>query len=408
MVLLLAVACGLSVANLYYAQPLLDTIAASFGVSSGTAGLVVTLGQIGYAVGLALLVPVGDLVSPRRLVPIVLTGTAAALVASALAPTIGALIAAALLVGLGSVAAQILVPLAANLAADHNRGQVVGKVMSGLLIGILLARTLSGFVAATGSWRSIYWLGAVLMTGLAVVLARALPAVGTRSSLGYGGLLKSTVHLLTSEPVLRRRCVFGGLGMAAFSAFWTTIAFLLANAPYGYSDEVIGLFGLVGAAGALCANVAGRSVDRGHGKLATFVFAGAIAVSFAPIAAGRTSVGWLIVGIVVLDVGVQGMQVTNQSIIYAVAPHARSRITSAYMVCYFTGGALGSAVAASVYESAGWTGVCWLGAGIGAAAVVASIADARRPPAPVRPPNPPHLPVTAQSAVAAQTPESAR
>ncbi len=403
MVLLLAVACGLSVANLYYAQPLLHTIASSFGVGSGTAGLVVTLGQIGYAIGLALLVPVGDLVSPRRLVPIVLSGTAAALVASALAPTIGALIAAALLVGLGSVAAQILVPLAANLADDDHRGQVVGKVMSGLLIGILLARTLAGFVAATGSWRSIYWVAAVLMTALALVLAKALPPVVHQSKLSYGSLLKSTVHLLASEPLLQRRCLFGALGMAAFSVFWTTMAFLLASPPYSYSDEVIGLFGLVGAAGALCANLAGRSVDRGHGRLATSVFTAAIAVSFAPIAAGRTSVGWLIVGIVVLDIGVQGLQVTNQSIIYTVAPLARSRITSAYMVCYFTGGAIGSAVAAMTYDTAGWNGICWLGVAIGAAALVLSFGDARWPA--VKPPSPPR---PAASAAPTRTSETAR
>ena len=381
MVLLLAVACGISVANLYYSQPLLHTIAKSFGAGSGTAGLVVTLSQIGYAVGLALLVPLGDLIAPRKLVPLVLAGTAVALVASALAPSIGTLIGVALLVGLGSVAAQILVPLAANLAEDDKRGQVVGTVMSGLLLGILLARTLAGFVAATGSWRSIYWVAAVLVTVLAIVLARALPPVKAPSELSYGQLLRSTVRLLANEPLLRRRCALGSLGMAAFSAFWTTMAFLLASPPYGYSDEVIGLFGLVGAAGALCANVAGRSVDRGHGRIATGVFAVAVAVSFLPIFAGKTSVGWLIVGIVVLDVGVQGLQVTNQSIIYGIAPNARSRITSAYMVVYFTGGAIGSAVAGSVYDSSGWTGICWLGAGIGVAAILLSAVDAIWPAA---------------------------
>lgn len=383
LVLLLAVACGLSVANLYYAQPLLHTIAASFGVGSGTAGLVVTFAQIGYAVGLAFLVPVGDLIAPRRLVPIVLSVTAAALVTSALAPSIGVLIAISLLVGLGSVAAQILIPFAATLADDARRGQVVGTVMSGLLLGILLARTLSGLVASTGSWRTIYWVAAALVTGLVIVLARALPELTVRSELSYGQLLRSTVQLFTSEPLLRRRCMLGALGMAAFSVFWTTVAFLLASPPYGYSDAVIGLFGLVGAAGALCASLAGRFADRGHSRSATGVFTAAMAVSFAVLAAGRMSVGWLIVGIVVLDIGVQGLQVTNQSLIYTVAPTARSRITSAYMVCYFAGGAIGSATAGAVYESSGWNGICLLGGGIGIAAVLLWIVDALRPVRPV-------------------------
>jgi predicted MFS family arabinose efflux permease len=379
MVLLLAVACGLAVANLYYAQPLLDTIAHSFGVGSGTAGLIVTLGQIGYAIGLALLVPVGDLVQPRRLVPAVLAVTTVALVASALAPNIGVLIGLATLVGLGTVAGQILVALAATLASDEKRGQVVGTVMSGLLLGILLARTVSGFVAATGSWRTVFWVAAVLGLLMVVVLSRALPVTRPKPGVRYGGLLRSTVQIFLAEPLLRRRCGLGALGMATFSVFWTSIAFLLAGAPYHYSDEVIGLFGLVGAAGALCATYAGRLADQGRSGLATTVFCVLIAGSFGPIAAGSTSVWWLIVGIVLLDIGVQGLQVTNQSIIYTVAPHARSRITSAYMVCYFTGGAIGSALAGTVYSSAGWAGICWLGAGIGMVASLLSVVALRRP-----------------------------
>jgi predicted MFS family arabinose efflux permease len=380
LVLLLAVSCGVAVANLYYAQPLLHTIAHSFGVRSGTASLIVTLGQIGYAVGLALLVPVGDLIQPRRLVPAVLTITAVALVVSALAPNITVLIVVALLVGLGTVAAQILVPLAASLASDEKRGQVVGTVMTGLLLGILLARTVSGFVAAAGSWRTVFWVAAALTLTLVIVLSRALPVTRPQPGLRYGGLLRSTVQLFLDQPMLRRRCALGALGMATFSVFWTTIAFLLAGPPYHYSDEVIGLFGLVGAAGALCASFAGKLADRGHSGLTTSVFTGLIAVSFAPIAAGRTSVWWLIVGIVLLDVGVQGLQVTNQSLIYTVAPHARSRITSAYMVCYFAGGAAGSAAAGAVYDSWGWGGICWLGAGIGVAASVLSAVTMRQAP----------------------------
>lgn len=372
--LLLAVACGVSVANLYYAQPLLSTVAAGLGTGPGTAGLVVTLSQVGYAVGLALLVPAGDMLDRRRLVPAVLGLTALALVGSAAAPSIGVLIALAALVGVGSVAAQILVPLAASLASDHDRGRVVGTVMSGLLVGILLARTASGIVAGASSWRVVYVVAAVIVVGLAAVLAVALPREAPRPRLAYPALLRSIVTLWRAEPLLRRRAALGGLGFAAFSVFWTTMAFLLAGPPYHYSDTVIGLFGLVGAAGALCANAAGRLADRGRAPAATLGFSAAIAVSFLPIWFGRHSLVALIVGIVVLDIGVQGLHVTNQSLIYRLSAEARSRINAAYMVCYFVGGAVGSAVAAALYGAAGWAAVSAVGGAVGVAAVAVGLA----------------------------------
>jgi predicted MFS family arabinose efflux permease len=380
LVVLFAVACGVSVANLYYAQPVLGDIAKSFGTSSGTAGLVVTFAQIGYALGLALLVPLGDLVTRRWLVPAVLLVTAGGLVVSASAPDIGVLIAVGLVVGAGSVAAQILVPMAASLADEEHRGHVVGVVMSGLLIGILLARTVSGVVAQASSWRVVYVMAAGMTALLAVVLARLLPPERPRPRMGYGNLLRSAARLLATEPLLRRRAVFGALGFAAFSVFWTTMAFLLAGRPYHYDDLTIGLFGLVGASGALCANLAGRWADRGWTRSTTLIFAGLVGISFLPLWWGRHDLVLLIVGILVLDVGVQGLQVTNQSLIYRLAPDARSRINSAYMVCYFAGGAFGSAIGSSVYESHRWTGVCLLGAAIGIVATVAAIADAVRSP----------------------------
>ncbi len=254
LVVLFAVSCGVSVANLYYAQPVLDDIAKSFGTSSGTTGLVVTFAQIGYALGLALLVPLGDLVTRRWLVPLVLTVTAVGLVVSASAPDIGVLIAVGLVVGAGSVAAQVLVPMAASLADEEHRGHVVGMVMSGLLMGILLARTVSGVVAQASSWRVVYLMAAGMTAVLAVVLFRRLPGEDVRPRIAYGTLLRSAARLLATESLLRRRALFGALGFAAFSVFWTTMAFLLAGAPYHYDDLTIGLFGLVGASGALCAN----------------------------------------------------------------------------------------------------------------------------------------------------------
>jgi len=378
LVLLFAVACGLSAANLYYAQPVLDTIARSFGASSGTAGLIVSFSQIGYAVGLALLVPVGDLVSRRRLIPLVMTVTAASLVAAAASPGIGLLIGVSLLVGAGSVAAQILVPMAASLASDERRGRVVGTVMTGLLLGILLARTISGIVAGVASWRTVYVMAAALTIVMAAVLGRYLPEEASRPRIGYGALLGSAAKLLVTESLLWRRALFGALGFAAFSVFWTTMAFVLAGSPYHYGDITIGLFGLVGAAGALCANFAGRWADRGLTKITTLAFTVCVAISFLPLWAGRHSLTMMIVGILVLDVGVQGLQVTNQSMIYRLAPQARSRITSAYMVCYFAGGAIGSAVGGSLYGSHRWAGVCAAGAVIGIAATVAALVDATR------------------------------
>ncbi|MDQ6782170.1 MAG: MFS transporter [Actinomycetota bacterium] len=379
LVAIFAVSCGLSAANLYYAQPLLHTIAGALHTGSGQAGLVVTASQIGYAVGLALLVPVGDIVSRRRLTPAVLLITALAMAVSAVAPTVTVLIAVAVVVGLGSVAAQIIISFAASLADDDRRGRVVGTVMSGLLLGILLARTLAGLVAGATSWRVVYGVGAVLMVLLAGLLATALPTEAPQSTLPYPQLLRSSLRLCAAETLLRRRGYLGGLGFAAFSVFWTTVAFLLAGPPYGYGTIVIGLFGLVGAAGALCASFAGRLADRGRSRAATAAFAVLVAGSFLAIWFGRHSLAALIVGIVALDVGVQGLQVTNQSLIYRLAPEARSRVTSVYMFMYFTGGAAGSAAGGAVYGSDGWAGVCVLGAVIGAAALGVWAFDALRP-----------------------------
>jgi predicted MFS family arabinose efflux permease len=370
LVLLLAVACGTSVANLYYAQPLLHTIAVAFHSGSGTAGLIVTGCQISYAVGLALLVPLGDLVARKRLVPAVLGVTVVGLVLSACAGGLAELIVAALFVGLGSVAAQMLVALAASLANEESRGRVVGSVMSGLLLGILLARTLSGLVAGLAGWRTVYWVAAALVLLLAIVLGWRLPDEPVRPKATYGGLLASVAHFLATSRTLRQRGLYGALAFAAFSVFWTTMAFVLAGPPFRYSETVIGLFGLAGAAGAICANVAGRLADRGKARGLTLLFNVLVLASFGLLYLGRDSLTWMIVGIVVLDLGVQGLQLTNQHVIYGLAPTARSRVNAAYMVCYFTGGALGSATAGVVYDHWHWAGICVLGAAIGVLALV--------------------------------------
>lgn len=375
----LAVACGAVVANLYYAQPLLHAIATGLHTSAVGAGLVVTLSQVGYAVGLAFVVPLGDIARRRWLLVALLGVAAVSLVAAAAAPTLALLGVAMTVAGLSSVVAQILIPLAATLANDRARGQVVGTVMTGLLLGVLLARTAAGLVAQLTSWRVVFLVAAGVMVALAGVLAREVPDLAPVSSLRYPQLLLSVGRLIRREPVLRRRCLLGGLGFAAFSVFWTSMAFLLSGAPYHYSPVVIGLFGLAGAAGALAAGRAGRLGDRGHAGTATVGFATVTVLAFAVLAAGTWSLAAVIVGVVLLDLGVQGLQVTNQSEIYRLAPQARSRVTTAYMTSYFIGGAAGSAAGAGVYGAAGWGGVCALGGGIALVALAVGLFNLWRP-----------------------------
>jgi predicted MFS family arabinose efflux permease len=365
MVLLFACATGAVVANLYYAQPLLHTIARQFGVGIGAAGLIVTASQLGYAAGLILLVPAGDVLNRRALVPVVLLGSTVALAVMAAVPGFPFLVAAAGLVGLTSVVVQILVPLAAELAPDAERGRIVGRVMSGLLVGILLSRTVAGLVAAAIGWRGLYWLASGLSLLLAVVLWRALPPDGPRPRLPYGTLLRSIATLARDEPRLLRHAAYGALGFAAFSTFWTTAAFLLAGPHYGYSDATIGLFGLVGAAGALTASAAGRLADTGRGRMATLAFGGGITAAFVLLGFAPRSLAALVAGIVVLDVAVQGLHVLNISEVYRLAPQARSRANSLYMTAYFAGGATGSAVSTALYGAAGWFGVVVFGAATG-------------------------------------------
>jgi len=362
LVLLLALACGAAAANLYYAQPLLHTLAGAFGVSDGTAGLLITISQLGYVVGLALVVPLGDLHERRGLITFTMLITAAGMVVAATAPAFAVFGAALAVVGVSSVVAQVIVPMSSSLSTDRERGAVVGTVMSGLLIGILLARTISGLLAGALGWRVVFWFAAAAMVILAATLRRALPRVPPTTELSYGGLLRSIAGLIRDEPALRQRMLVGALDFGCFSALWTSLAFLLSGAPYHYGNALIGLFGLVGVVGALAASAAGRLADRGHNGRATTVSILVMFVSWGILALGKTSVIALIAGIALLDLGVQGLHISNQSAIYALRPEARSRLTTAYMVAYFLGGAAWSALASALYGSSGWAGVCILGA----------------------------------------------
>ena len=383
LVAVMAVATGAVVANLYYAQPVLHDVGRDFHSGAGTTALVITSAQIGYAAGLLLIVPLGDLFRRRKLVVQIFLVAVVALIGCALAPNLLIFGLASLAVGCASVAGQVMIPFAADLAPPERRGRVVARIMTGLLLGILMARTVSGLVAQWAGWRAIYWVSAALMVFFAVILWRALPDEGPRPRRSYGHLVGSSLRLLVDEPVLRRRAWHGACAFACFSVLWTTLAFLLSGSPYHYSNAVIGLFGLVGAAGVLAANLAGKLADADRAKASTIVAGVLLVGSFGLLWFGRTSLAALLIGILVLDVGTQGMQITNQTIIYALRPDARSRINSAYMVCYFIGGAVGSIAAGSVYATGGWSAVCVLGAGLGALTCAMSLFEWVRP-APVR------------------------
>lgn len=366
LVTLLAVATGAAVANIYYVQPLLNAISSAFHVSDTAAGLLVACAQIGYVAGLSLLVPLGDVLERRTLISTVLLGTALACAACAAAPSFGVLAGALVALGGLSVVAQILVPLSASLAGPEERGRVVGSVMSGLLIGILIARTVSGLIAELGGWRLVFAIAAGAMLLLSLVLRRELPHAPPTDPMPYRSVLHSIFGLIRDEPVLRQRMALGALHMTGFSILWTAIAFLLGHAPYDYGEGVIGLFGLVGAAGATAAPFAGRAADRGHGRLMVTVFLSCVLLSWGLLRLGGTSLPALIAGVLLLDLGVQGAQISNQTAIYALRPEARSRLTTAYMVSVFIGGTIGSVLGSAIYGAAGWGVTCAVGAGVAA------------------------------------------
>lgn len=369
-VLLLAVAVGASAASLYYAQPLLASIRHDLGLGPTGAGLTVTITQLGYAVGLLLAVPLGDLLERRRLVTVMCCVNAAALALCGVAPDAGVFFVASALVGMFAATAQILVAFAANLAAPAERGKVVGTVMSGLLLGILGARTVAGYLAQFAGWRAVYWCAAALILLLALALRLRLPQAPPATDLRYTALLRSVFALMREEPVLRVRSLYGALGFAGFSALWAPLGLMLAGPPHHLSTGLIGLFGLAGMAGALGAPLAGRRADRGGAARTTLLCAVLLTLCWLPTGLARTSIPMLVLGIVVFDFACQSLHITNQSEIYRLRPDARSRLTSAYMTSYFLGGVVGSALASVVYAAHGWTGDCLLGAAFGACTLV--------------------------------------
>ena len=361
LILLMSIATGLAVASNYYAQPLLDTIARNFSLSASTAGFIVTAAQLGYAAGLLFLVPLGDMFERRMLIVSMTLLAAGGMLITASSQSLGMLILGTALTGLFSVVAQILVPLAATLATPDKRGKVVGTIMSGLLLGILLARTVAGLLANLGGWRTVFWVASVLMALMAIALWRGLPKMKSDTQLNYPQLLGSVFSLFIHDKLLRTRAMLGCLTFANFSILWTSMAFLLAAPPFNYSEGMIGLFGLAGAAGALGARPAGGFADKGKSHLTTTMGLLLLLLSWLAIWFGHASVPMLIIGILVLDLTVQGVHITNQTVIYRIHPDARNRLTAGYMTSYFIGGAAGSLISASAWQHAGWAGVCLAG-----------------------------------------------
>jgi predicted MFS family arabinose efflux permease len=379
LVLLLAISCGLTVANVYYAQPLLALLRESLHVGAVEAGGLITVTQVGYAAGMILLVPLGDRIENRRLVMALLAIATVGLVVAGTAPTFWVLLIAALVIGSTSVVAQILVPFAADLAPDHIRGRIVGRVVSGLLAGILLSRTLGSLLADATSWRTVYLVSAGFMVALALTLRSALPRHEPTTRIAYGQLLASTARLVRRHPALRRRALYQVAMFGSFSAFWTTISFVLTSRPFGYSQLGIGLFALVGAGGAAVAPLAGRWADRGLGRRMTGVAFVVALLAFVIAGLGRHHVLMLAAAAVLLDMAVQTSFILGQHPIYRLDPSARARLNSVYIATFFLGGAAGSQIGSVAYHAGGWTALTIFGAVLPVLALVGWTTERRAP-----------------------------
>ncbi len=374
-----AAACGLVAANLYYGQPLAGPISQSLGFSPAATGLIVTLTQIGYGLGLLLIVPLGDLLENRKLVLTLVALSAIALIGAAFASSPSLFLLASLCIGLASVAVQVLVPFAAHMAPDASRGAVVGNVMSGLLVGIMLARPAASFLSELLSWHAVYIISAGVMIGLIVILRLVLPTRVPHTRLHYGQLLSSMGHLALRTPVLQRRALYQACMFGAFSLFWTTTPLLLASPAFGLTQNGIALFALAGAAGAVASPIAGRVADRGWTKLAT---AFALTIAIIAVLIGHFSGSGSLLALItltlsgiMLDFGVQTNLVLGQRAIFALSAEHRSRLNGLYMATFFAGGALGSALGGWAYATGGWSMASWIGVAFPVIALLAFLTE---------------------------------
>ncbi|KAE8247011.1 MFS transporter [Ectopseudomonas guguanensis] len=384
MVMLFACASGLSVANVYYAQPLLDALAAEFSISQGAVGGIITATQVGCGLALLLLVPLGDRMDRRRLMLLQLAALVLALIGVAIAATPITLLAGMLAVGLlGTAMTQGLIAYAATAAAPEERGRIVGTTQGGVVIGLLLARVLAGLIADLGGWRMVYFTSATVMAALAFMLWRTLPEQRpTGRLLSYPQLLLSMVSLLSTERVLQIRGMLALLMFAVFNIFWSALVLPLSEPPYSFSHMIIGAFGLVGVVGALAATRAGYWADRGLGQWTTGLALLLLLASWLPLWFTMVSLWALVLGIIILDLAGQAIHVTNQSMIFSTHPEAHSRLVGCYMLFYAVGSGLGAIATTAIYAAAGWAGVCVLGSFVSLLALIFWLVTMRFMPKP--------------------------
>lgn len=366
--LLMATACGLCAGANYFNQPLLNSMVQHLHISDAQASSTVTMAQVSYGLGLLFLVPLGDMLERRRLVLTLMLLAACGMLLSGISGLAGSfalLAAGTLMAGVFSVAAQVLVPMAATFAAPGTSGRAVGLVMSGLLVGILASRSVAGILSDLGGWSTVYWVGAVATALMALLLARALPKAAPTSVVSYGEVMKSLGALLRQHPRLRSRALIGGTGFATVSVLFSSMALLLAGPGFELSDLMIGLIGIVGIAGALMANVAGRMADKGLEQHTTLAGAILMLLGWLCLWLGGSSIWWFMLGLLIVDGALQALHISNQNVIYALAPEARSRINAVYMTTYFVGASIGSALGSWAWLHHGWNGTSLMGGILG-------------------------------------------
>jgi predicted MFS family arabinose efflux permease len=360
-IVIMAICTGLIVANIYYCQPLLVLISKSFGIPASRGGRIAFLTQAGYALGLLFFVPLGDKVERRSQIVWMAAAAVAALILAACSPNLLCLEIASVLIGASSVIPQLILPFAAHLAAPSRTGKVIGSIMSGLLIGILLSRTLSGFVGAWLGWRAMFWVAACISFLLTLIMRFAFPVSKPGFTGSYAKLMRSLLTLVKEQPLLREAAAINALGFATFGMFWTTMVLHLSGAPFHFSSALIGLFGLAAAAGALAAPLVGGSADKRNPRIAIGYGLGLLLLSFILLFIWANTITGMIAGIVLLDLAMQCIHVSNQSRVYALIPAARNRLNTVYMTVSFIGTSLGSAIGLFAWDKGDWGGVCLTG-----------------------------------------------
>lgn len=361
LILVMSIACGLTVANLYYIQPLLGDIAKTFHVDQLSIGFAAMLTQIGYAIGMIFILPLGDIKEKRNLIVIMLLFSVISLMSMFFSSNIYILTISSFAVGFTSIIPQLIIPLAAQLSNPQQRGQTIGTIMSGLLIGILLSRTVSGILGSYLGWRIVYLIAAIMMFALMLILRKLIPLCNPISDIKYSELLKSMIHLIKTEPILRESSLNGALMFSAFSAFWTSLIFLLESSHYNMGAEAAGLLGLVGVSGALAAPLVGKIADKRGSRFAIGICIVVVIVSYLLFFLFGFKIWGLVLGVILLDLGVQSCNVSNQARVHSLNEETRNRLNTIYMVSFFLGGAFGSFLGSYSYSHFGWYGVCTFG-----------------------------------------------